>query len=1020
MSGGETPPLAIKDRHAPGVHNGMPSRSRLTFGDFVADLEYKPPLTEDEREAWINKEYPFNGSAARIKECQVAHQTSGPVNLQLVKIERRSHEKSAYIFKLMLNEQYVYFEIFDIKLLTAQRPKETGGRVSSYLFLPRFGRSLDTLLDHSDFNLIAPEPPKILRLPIETRLTIALDICLNLLGLHENQLAHLDLKPQNVTVEETLRARIIDMASATKAGTILTPMTKPRATNSHAAPEYHSREPFEVAVSMDLPSLAKILIELFPECGYTINIAGDNDIRVQEACSKNLDVQEFPPVAAPHPIRQLIDRLLSPEPTERGDTLMAVKAICNIIGTPLAHAVLQHAHLYCFLTREKLRLVKKDSDKVESYRSLSAAVLNRVIGFGDAPSAETLQAHIMTARVHAQTHQSSTYAAISRLFGRNPDTGRQRNLADETPFILAARLDTPAETYFHPWQAGAPPLTYHHFKQYIPFATTKGGTREGYHKIDGRFSRRALYMGSLIFHLRASSSSARGGTSIFLSGGECVRVKPAHLTCALPGMTSRPWGWVVKVLMAQKERVAKFGMTDEIQRLTANARDSQYFFSWFGETMLIAERNSAMEHPKVPAKYAEGYKLYEIMRNFGDHNLKQLMNSPRGADLTRKQRLNLVLGTAINLAVFHFHRFIHGDVKPENTMVQDQSVQIVDFGFVQEIGTPKNCSGTLKYMAPELLRDTSSLVASPAIDLFALAKLMIHVLREDCGYTFKPLPYKDKVISWLTGRLDADPDNIILKNTLPFLIENIKRFANTRKEIQDQIRLNARGVIGEPQGSKLWNAYVDYANQLHKDWQINTYQSISFPQPGEAPIPKIDALLSQMLSANPAKRGDIKQVVQTLCDVIDTEESNGIWAHFCLYEEVVNRKLAILHGVDEHRSLEKLSVTILRRMLYKEGSADISCDGFADLSAQWERLKAATETMCAVAPTLLVDSSGSTAFLAAVRVDSSGSSGESRNALAGAGPTSERAGYTADDSAKEKPYAGTIAGVVGDFDPLFT
>jgi serine/threonine protein kinase len=56
----------------------------------------------------------------------------------------------------------------------------------------------------------------------------------------------------------------------------------------------------------------------------------------------------------------------------------------------------------------------------------------------------------------------------------------------------------------------------------------------------------------------------------------------------------------------------------------------------------------------------------------------------------------------------HKHRLIHGDIKPANILVgRDGNLKISDFGFAVDLQASRDqvlIRGTLRYMAPELLR----------------------------------------------------------------------------------------------------------------------------------------------------------------------------------------------------------------------------------------------------------------------------------------------------------------------------
>jgi serine/threonine protein kinase len=81
----------------------------------------------------------------------------------------------------------------------------------------------------------------------------------------------------------------------------------------------------------------------------------------------------------------------------------------------------------------------------------------------------------------------------------------------------------------------------------------------------------------------------------------------------------------------------------------------------------------------------------------------------------------LLARVAEGIEQLHARGFIHGDIKPANILVSNgnlQSVQLIDFGMVTEVGDRALVVGTYRYMAPPLRR---SLERSPLSSYAALA-----------------------------------------------------------------------------------------------------------------------------------------------------------------------------------------------------------------------------------------------------------------------------------------------------------
>jgi serine/threonine-protein kinase PknK len=84
-------------------------------------------------------------------------------------------------------------------------------------------------------------------------------------------------------------------------------------------------------------------------------------------------------------------------------------------------------------------------------------------------------------------------------------------------------------------------------------------------------------------------------------------------------------------------------------------------------------------------------------------------------------------GVARALAALHAHGLLHGDVKPDNVVVDDEraSCKLVDLGLASAATMAGAVSGTPGYMAPELWRGERG----PSADLYALGATLHHLLR---------------------------------------------------------------------------------------------------------------------------------------------------------------------------------------------------------------------------------------------------------------------------------------------------
>jgi serine/threonine protein kinase/tetratricopeptide (TPR) repeat protein len=104
------------------------------------------------------------------------------------------------------------------------------------------------------------------------------------------------------------------------------------------------------------------------------------------------------------------------------------------------------------------------------------------------------------------------------------------------------------------------------------------------------------------------------------------------------------------------------------------------------------------------------------------------------------------------LAYLHRRSILHRDLKPDNILVADQRVRLLDFGLSLVAGEgdhPDDLSGTLQYMAPELLDGKR---ASPQSDLFAAGVIAYEMFAGEH-------PFAATTLSDMVDRIcNADPD----------------------------------------------------------------------------------------------------------------------------------------------------------------------------------------------------------------------------------------------------------------------
>ncbi|MCE7980111.1 MAG: tetratricopeptide repeat protein [Caldilinea sp. CFX5] len=126
---------------------------------------------------------------------------------------------------------------------------------------------------------------------------------------------------------------------------------------------------------------------------------------------------------------------------------------------------------------------------------------------------------------------------------------------------------------------------------------------------------------------------------------------------------------------------------------------------------------AGLRHPNII-----GVRDYGFAGNGQPYFTMDLLYNPRtlvaaGQLLATEAKVQLLLPVLHALAYLHRRGIIHRDLKPGNILVSGQTVRVLDFGLATLSGQIAPPSGTLRYMAPEVLRGGQ---ATPASDLYAV------------------------------------------------------------------------------------------------------------------------------------------------------------------------------------------------------------------------------------------------------------------------------------------------------------
>jgi len=143
--------------------------------------------------------------------------------------------------------------------------------------------------------------------------------------------------------------------------------------------------------------------------------------------------------------------------------------------------------------------------------------------------------------------------------------------------------------------------------------------------------------------------------------------------------------------------------------------------------LFATEQRLATELPRHPGVVRAldagevGGRPYLAMELAAGADLRRLIGDPP-ARLPRARALAIVAAACDAVAHLHAHGWIHGDLCPDNLVVDDADrVVLVDLGVARRAGEGGPVRGSHAYMAPEQVRGAAW---TPATDVFALGVVL--------------------------------------------------------------------------------------------------------------------------------------------------------------------------------------------------------------------------------------------------------------------------------------------------------
>ncbi len=231
------------------------------------------------------------------------------------------------------------------------------------------------------------------------------------------------------------------------------------------------------------------------------------------------------------------------------------------------------------------------------------------------------------------------------------------------------------------------------------------------------------------------------------------RGKRVNLQKRFSGLTETGHGSMSKVYRAldlETGRSVCLKVQDAVKTAAAHAR------SGIGERIPEGEVASSIQHDNVVRTFDYGYSTkgeYFITMEFIEGVSLNFIRESRALKLP--QKVELLAQAADGLAAVHAAEYIHRDFGPKNLLIdREMRLKIIDFGLAVPntplFRRPGNRTGTLAYMAPELVRREAT---DERIDIFAFGVTAFEFLTGRQPYDVKVTD----AMAMMRSRINAAP-----------------------------------------------------------------------------------------------------------------------------------------------------------------------------------------------------------------------------------------------------------------------
>jgi serine/threonine protein kinase len=272
--------------------------------------------------------------------------------------------------------------------------------------------------------------------------------------------------------------------------------------------------------------------------------------------------------------------------------------------------------------------------------------------------------------------------------------------------------------------------------------------------------------------------------NLFASGPSVVDVSKRFDLLGRTGQGSMSKVW--RAIDRESGRTVCLKVLDKEKTLKFEARFPGLKKPSEGEiSMLLKHRNIVQTFEHGLTTEQEPYLVMELIEGVGLNYLLETKHK----DLPGN-RVNYLAQYALGIEFMHKSGYLHRDICPRNVMVTKEGVvKIIDLGltipYKPEFCKPGNRTGTTNYLAPEIIRRSST---DHRVDCFALGVTAYETFTGD-------LPWEkgssQEVLKAIVNNAPRDPRELrpeLSEEIAKFLVKAVDREANRRFQTPGEFR----------------------------------------------------------------------------------------------------------------------------------------------------------------------------------------------------------------------------------------